>query len=310
MAYRPAIKCGGKAFFVPVEAADGLKLCTAAQLRVLLLMLSGKCETPESAAAELGISIEDTTDLFEYWTTRGIFERDSAPAAAVKTAAPPEPAKKSPAIEAPQERLSMQDVQRLQKEDEGVAFVLREAERILGGTFTSYDTATLAWLVSGAGLSPEVLVTVIEYCSSIGHGKLRYIQKVALEWLDAGISTVEMAEERIRALAEKSGWEGEMKTVLEIRDRSLVPKEKEYCESWRMLGLSPELVRAAYERCIEKTGKRAFAYINKVLLSWKQSGITTPAQAEAERSKTKSEDKPSFDVDDVERKMMLEVPSF
>ena len=58
MAYRPAIKCGGKAFFVPAEAADGLKLCTAAQLRVLLLMLSGKCETPEAAAAELGISIQ------------------------------------------------------------------------------------------------------------------------------------------------------------------------------------------------------------------------------------------------------------
>lgn len=308
MAYRPAIKCGGKAFFVPAEAADGLKLCTAAQLRVLLLMLSGKCETPESAAAELGISVSDTQDLFEYWVARGIFESDSAPAAQPAPAA--EPAKKAAVIEAPQERLSMQDVQRLQKEDEGVAFVLREAERILGGTFTSYDTATLAWLVSGAGLSPEVLVTVIEYCNSIGHGKLRYIQKVALEWLDAGITTVEMAEERIRALTEKSGWEGEMKSVLEIRDRNLVAKEKEYCESWRMLGISPELVRAAYERCIEQTGKRAFAYINKVLLSWKQSGITTPAQAEAERGKVNSENKPSFDVDDVERKMMLEVPSF
>ena len=308
MAYRPAIKCGGKAFFVPAEAADGLKLCTAAQLRVLLLMLSGKCETPESAAAELGISVSDTQDLFEYWVARGIFGSDSAPAAQPAPAA--ESAKKAAVIEAPQERLSMQDVQRLQKEDEGVAFVLREAERILGGTFTSYDTATLAWLVSGAGLSPEVLVTVIEYCNSIGHGKLRYIQKVALEWLDAGITTVEMAEERIRALTEKSGWEGEMKSVLEIRDRNLVAKEKEYCESWRMLGISPELVRAAYERCIEQTGKRAFAYINKVLLSWKQSGITTPAQAEAERGKANSESKPSFDVDDVERKMMLEVPSF
>lgn len=308
MAYRPAIKCGGKAFFVPAEAADDLKLCTAAQLRVLLLMLSGKCETPESAAAELGISVSDTQDLFEYWVARGIFESDSAPAA--QPAPTAEPAKKAPVVEAPQERLSMQDVQRLQKEDEGVAFVLREAERILGGTFTSYDTATLAWLVSGAGLSPEVLVTVIEYCNSIGHGKLRYIQKVSLEWLDAGITTVEMAEERIRALTEKSGWEGEMKSVLEIRDRNLVAKEKEYCESWRMLGISPELVRAAYERCIEQTGKRAFAYINKVLLSWKQSGITTPAQAVAERSKANSENKPSFDVDDVERKMMLEVPSF
>lgn len=303
MAYRPAVKCGGKAFFVPEEAAAGLKLCTAAQLRVLLLLLSGKCETPKAAAQELGISESDSKDLFEYWVARGIFESDSSLTSAAKKE---EPAKEAP----PQERLSMQDVQRLQKEDDGVAFVLHEAERILGGTFTSYDTATLAWLVSGAGLSPEVLVTVIEYCNSIGHGKLRYIQKVALEWLDAGISTVEMAEERIRALTEKSGWEGEMKTILEIRDRSLVTKEKEFCENWRMLGLSPELIRAAYERCIEKAGKRSFPYINKVLISWKQAGISTPAEAAAENSKAAPADKPSFDVDDVERKMLLEVPSF
>lgn len=305
MAYRPATKSGGKAFFVPAEAAENLKSCTAAQLRILLLVLSGKASDPEAAAAALGISCDDAKDYFDYWVERGVFENDlaSAPAASIKKISS---AKEQP----PQERLSVQEVRRLQQEDDGVAFVLREAERILGGTFNSYDTGVLAWLVSSAGVPPEVLVTVIGYCNSIGHGKLRYIQKVALEWLDAGISTVEMAEERIRILTETAGWEGQMKSVLEIHDRSLVPKEREYCENWRKLGLSPELVRAAYERSVESTGKRSFAYINKVLISWKQSGVTTPAQAAAEKSKAKGEGKPSFDLDDVERKMLLEVPAF
>ena len=73
MAYRPLIKYGGNAFFVPSEAAEDHKLCTAAQLRVLLLALSGKCKTPESVSQELGISCEDAKDLFDYWVTRGIF---------------------------------------------------------------------------------------------------------------------------------------------------------------------------------------------------------------------------------------------
>lgn len=308
MAYRPVTKSGGKAFFVPVEAVEDLKLCTAAQLRVLLLILSGSCNTPECAAQALGISREDAADLFEYWVARQIIEKDSD--AAENAAAPAVEKPALPKEAPPPERLSMPEVQNLQKNDAGVAFVLREAERILGGTFTSYDTATLAWLVAGAELSPEVLVTVIEYCSSIGHKKIRYIQKVALEWLDAGITSVEMAEERLRALTEAAGWEGEMKSVLEIRERSLVTKEKEFCESWRMLGLSSELIRLAYERCVEKTGKRSFPYINKILLSWAQAGISTPAQAMAESVKAPTDAKPSFDLDDVERKMLLEVPSF
>lgn len=61
---------------------------------------------------------------------------------------------------------------------------------------------------------------------------------------------------------------------------------------------------------VEKTGKRSFPYINKILLSWTQSGISTPAQAMAETTKAPADIKPSFDLDDVERKMLLEVPSF
>ena len=78
MAYRVIVKCGGGAFFVPNEAAENLKLCTAGQLRVLLFALSkGFSETtPEIVADELGIISEDAKDLLDYWVGRGILECD------------------------------------------------------------------------------------------------------------------------------------------------------------------------------------------------------------------------------------------
>ena len=89
MAYRVVVKCGGGAFFVPNEAAENLKLCTAAQLRTLLFTLSrGFAETtPDIVASEFGISADDAKDLLDYWTTRGILECDGiSPAPAVSSA--------------------------------------------------------------------------------------------------------------------------------------------------------------------------------------------------------------------------------
>ena len=312
MSYRVVVKCGGGAFFVPNEAAENLKLCTAGQLRVLLFALSrGFSETTaESAAEELGIIPEDAKDLLDYWVGRGILESDSA----VQTAVVPEKVSPAPAVsepkreipKAPETKLTMKEVMRLKDEDSGIAHVLSEAERILGKTFTTSDTETIVWLISYAGVAPEVLLTVIAYCASIGKNNLRYVQKTALEWLDSGIDTIEAAEERIHALNEARSWEGEVKRVLEIYGRSLVAKEKEFCESWRIYNISPELIHFAYEKCIEKTAKLSFPYINKILLSWHQKGIKTVAEAAFENKPKTDEKKPSFDLDELERRMMLD----
>ncbi len=310
MAYRVVVKCGGGAFFVPNEAAENLKLCTAAQLRVLLFTLSrGFSETtPEIVASEFALSAEDAKDLLDYWTARGILECDgSVPSAAVPNVIPsPSPAEKPSVPKPPETKLTMKEVQRLKEEDPGISHVLCEAERILGKTFTSSDTETIVWLISYAGVPAEVLITVMAYCSGIGKNNLRYIQKVALEWLDSGIDTIEAAEERMRVLDEARSWEGEVKRAMEIYGRSLVTKEKEFCESWRLYGINPDLIHFAYEKCIEKTAKLSFPYINKLLLSWHQKGYKTPADAAAENKPKADQKKPSFDLDELERRMMLE----
>ena len=110
----------------------------------------------------------------------------------------------------------------------------------------------------------------------------------------------------MRVLEESKSWEGEIKRVLEIYGRSLVTKEKEYCESWRLYNISPELIHFAYEKCIEKTGKLSFPYINKILLSWHQKGIKTVAEAAAENKPKTEAEKPSFNLDELERRMMLD----
>ncbi len=312
LAYRVVVKCGGGAFFVPNEAAENLKLCTAGQLRVLLFALSrGFSETtPEIVAEELSIIPEDAKDLLDYWVGRGILECDgvsvSVPAQKAVSPAPEVSEPKRDIPKPPETKLTMKEVQKLKEEDAGIAHVLSEAERLLGKTFTTSDTEAIVWLISYAGVAPEVLITVIAYCSGIGKNNLRYIQKTALEWLDSGIDTIEAAEERMRALEEARSWEGEVKRVLEIYGRNLVAKEKEFCESWRIYGISPELIHFAYEKCIEKTAKLSFPYINKILLSWHRKGFKTVAEAAAENKSKAESEKPSFDIDELERRMMLE----
>ncbi|MBR3611211.1 MAG: DnaD domain protein [Oscillospiraceae bacterium] len=312
MAYRVVVRCGGGAFFVPNEATENLKIQTAAQLRVLLFTLSrGFSETtPEIVAAELGIIPEDAKELLDYWVSRGILERDGTfavmPAAEKVSAKAEVPAPKPAVPKPPETKLTMKEVQQIKESDSSVAHVFSEAERLLGKTFTTSDSETIVWLISYAGIAPEVLITVIAYCASIGKKNFFYIRKTAIEWLENGIDTIEAAEERMRALNEAKSWEGEIKRVLEIYGRSLVTKEKEYAESWRIYGISPELIHFAYEKCIEKTAKLSFPYINKLLLSWHQKGIKTPAEAAAENRKKNDDKKPSFDMEELERRMMLE----
>ena len=135
MAYRVIVKCGGGAFFVPNEAAENLKLCTAGQLRVLLFALSrGFSETsPESVAEELGIIPEDAKDLLDYWVGRGILECDgvSAPVSVPKTVSPApqvsEPKREVP--KAPETKLTMKEVQQIKESDPAVAHVFAEAKK-------------------------------------------------------------------------------------------------------------------------------------------------------------------------------------
>lgn len=249
---------------------------------------------------------------------------------AVEQACPPlsppeksaDPVKRKTRERSPQEKLSMSEIQELAQRDDSVQFLLHEAETRLCKTLSSSDTATLVWLYDYAGIPVDVLLMVIAYCKSLGKNSLRYIQKVALEWFDQGVDTVERAENRIQHLNSLRQFENTVRTVFGIRDRTFTTKEQEYIRSWEEFAPSAELLRLAYDKTVENTGRISFAYVHSILSAWHTKGISTVEAAAEDRAPSKgasgqqslsgqagsSYDRPSYDLEEFKRMTAYSVP--
>ena len=71
-----------------------------------------------------------------------------------------------------------------------------------------------------------------------------------------------------------------MKAAFGIYDRNLIDKEREYISAWfQDYGFSIPMIKLAYERTVERTGKLSFPYVNSILRSWYEKGVTSPKQA-------------------------------
>ena len=79
--------------------------------------------------------------------------------------------------------------------------------------------------------------------------------------------------------------ETRIRRLFGLPERALTAKEKACVTRWCGEYMTPEpLLRLAYDRTVEATGKVSFAYIDKILAAWAAKGITTVEAAEAERS--------------------------
>ncbi len=169
--------------------------------------------------------------------------------------------------------------------DRSLADMLELAQKILGKMLSYPAIEKLYGLYDWLGMTPELILRLLEYCAEIDKKDMRYIEKVALSWHEMGISSVAQAEEYIKHQNYKRSYEYKIKSVLGIGDRALAVSEQKYIQQWYEAQMSVELVRFAYDYCVTKTGKYAVAYINKVLMAWHENGIKTPAQAKTEIEK-------------------------
>ena len=98
------------------------------------------------------------------------------------------PPKASRPLSRPQKPDSLFVAKRAQ-EDSDIAFLLQEAQVILGKTISNGDSATLLMLHDTDGLPVDVILMLLQYASSIGKGNMRYIEKTGIRWSDEGIDS-------------------------------------------------------------------------------------------------------------------------
>ncbi len=178
-------------------------------------------------------------------------------------------------------RLSSFEISERINSTEELKWIVSETERMFSRLLNHSETAVLVSMFDYAGIAADVIVMIIEYCVSIDKANMRFIEKTAYSWVDKGINTHQKVEAYITALVTQKNNETLIKSAFGIWDRNLTSKQKEYIPIWLdEWNFSIEMIKLAYEKCIDNTGKLSFPYINKILLSWKEKGITTPIEVE------------------------------
>ncbi|MBE6924059.1 MAG: DnaD domain protein [Ruminococcaceae bacterium] len=189
-----------------------------------------------------------------------------------------------------------------------------EIQRRLGKPLNTEELKILLSFVRYLGLPEEVICVLVSYCQerarrkgSLRNPSLRTIEKEAYAWAERGIDTMEEAAAFIQAQNVYHSRLSGLMRILQIRGRSLTAAEEKYARAWLDMDLEDELIAMAYERTCLNTGGLSWAYMNKILLRWKQSGFRTAEDVRrGDRKNAPAERRPDADEQAAIRRMLQE----
>lgn len=189
-------------------------------------------------------------------------------------------------------------------EDKEIESLLNEAQYILGRPVSPNENAGLIMLHDNDGLPCEVILMLLTYGASNQKG-MRQIEAMGAGWAKEGILTLEQADEKIRQLEESKEAYRKIQTLLGLEYRKASRKEEENYTRWlNVWKFSDEMIKEAYDICVNAKGKFIPNYVNTILHNWYESGIRTIDQVRAQKrtsgaSAPDSGRKSSFDPNDL-----------
>lgn len=282
----------GAVFMLPCEVVDKhIKLAKENHLKVLLWVMRniGGEVTDEKIADALRLHVLDVQDALQYWVNEGILLGGQAPAPAPAV----EPTAKVKSAKAVMTTKPNRDeVIRRGNESEQIAFLLREAQMKFGRGLRQSEASTLVWLADDEGMNIAVILTLIEFAKSEEKCTIGYIERTALEWIKDGVTTLSQAEEKICQIGiQRTAW-GKVCSAMGLEHRRPSKKELAFAVKWAdEWGFTNEMLRAAYDKCVDATSKLSMSYVNKVLEGWQKNGIKTVDAISEEAKKAPVKDK-------------------
>lgn len=179
---------------------------------------------------------------------------------------------------------------------------------ILGKTLSTSDIELLYSMHDYYGLTPEVIVVMVEYFASKGKTTMRQLEREAQKWAENQIDSVAKANRYIKKREELLSFAGMVRRIIGANERKLTSKELAYISRWHTeLGVQAEDIQKAYETTVENTGKVAFGYMNKILETRKkerETGVKIEPKGKQGNAPVK---KSRYNFDEIERQTFLNV---
>lgn len=174
------------------------------------------------------------------------------------------------------------------KEREETSQLLFIAEAYIGKPLTPSEIKTILFFTDVLHFSDDLIDYLLQYCVERGKKDFKYIEKVAVNWAEEGITTPKQAQKF------STRYDKNVYSIMNSLGRSTSPtaKELEFINRWtREYGFSTDIILEACERSSLATDRHRFEYAEGILSSWKDAGIHHKAdiqQADATYQKKKA----------------------
>lgn len=213
--------------------------------------------------------------------------------------------------------LAPKDIVRAANENPEIAELLNEAQVVLGRTMSHAENEMIVNLVNFYGLKTELILMILDYCrrekeknkdKRIGTA---YIIKIAENWMDEGIDSISLAEEKLKSIEKSDKAWKEITELAGIHHKNPTIKQRDMVNRWYN-DFDLEMISIAIDKMKENTESPKLSYVDSILKSWKKKGIKTPSDVAKEnedfsknkekkdnKNQVKISRKPTFNIDTI-----------
>ncbi len=155
-------------------------------------------------------------------------------------------------------------------ERESTAQLFYVAEQYLGRPLSASDMRSILFFSDRLRFSDELIDYLLQYCVERGKKDFRYMEKVAVSWAQAGVTTPEEAKHQA------SRYDKNVYSIMNALGKSNSPTQSEvaFIQRWTQeYGFETDVILEACQRTVLATDKHRFAYADSILSAWHKAGV-------------------------------------
>ena len=156
------------------------------------------------------------------------------------------------------------------KDREETAQLLFITESYIGKPLTPSEIKTILFFTDVLHFSEDLIDYLIQYCVDRGKKDFKYIEKVAVNWAEEGVTTPKQAQKF------STKYDKNVYAIMNELGKNGTPtaKEMEYINRWtKEYGFSTDIILEACERTVLATDRHRFEYAEGILSSWKRENV-------------------------------------
>lgn len=285
------------------------------------LYLSTLCQanmdfSVEDICKKLELVQSELKDSLDYWNKKGVlhFSDEDAETFSLEFYATPKaitnniPSSQSVSvakhIPRNQPTYTVDEIKYYKDTNKVVYDLLYKSEQQLGRLLTATDQKTILSFYDWLDMSPELIEYLIDYCMLLGKTSIRYIEKVAINWADQHITTVEQAE--AQCASDKDYYK--ILRALRISADIISDVDKQFINKWKdTYKFSIEIILEACNSAVKTANKPGLKYVDSILTSWFNDGVKTLQDVEElnklHQAKKKMQESSSYSNNSISNKI-------